>query len=188
MKVMGVDCSTQKMSWVIVDENGKIDDYGEIFFIGSNFIKRYQDIRTKVMAELDTFKDVDYIAFEKAIMARNQDVALKLAGSFAVALSCLAEVDAQAVEVAPTTWQTAIGNPVIKAEGKKQLLAMHTELKTKSKQQAFIRNYRKQKTIDYVENRTGIKMPNDDLGDAAGIALFMLDKIDYINSSEKLAI
>ena len=188
MKVMGVDCSTQKMSWVIVNEDGKVDDYGEIFFTGSNFIKRYQDIREKVMAELDTFADVDYIAFEKAIMARNQDVALKLAGSFAVALSCLAEVDAQAVEVAPTTWQTAIGNPVIRAEGKKQLLAMHTELKTKSKQQAFIRNYRKQKTIDYVENRTGIKMPNDDLGDAAGIALFMLDKVDYINDTEKLAI
>lgn len=188
MKVLGVDSSTQKMSWVIVNEKGKVEDYGEIFFEGSNFIKRYQDIRKKVTAELGTFDDVDYIAFEKAIMARNQDVALKLAGAFAVALSCLAEVDAQAVEVAPTTWQTAIGNPVIRAEGKKKLLAMHTELKTKSKQQTFIRNYRKQKTIDYVENRTGIKMPNDDLGDAAGIALFMLDKVEHIESKEELAI
>lgn len=185
---MGVDCSTQKMSWVIVDENAKVVDYGEIFFEGSNFIKRYQNIRTKVMAELDTFEGVEYIAFEKAIMARNQDVALKLAGSFAVALSCLAEVDAQAVEVAPTTWQTAIGNPVIRADSKKKLLAMHSELKTASKQNAFIRNYRKQKTIDYVEGRTGIKMPNDDLGDAAGLALFMLDKVEYINDTENLVI
>lgn len=188
MRVMGVDCSTQKMSWAIVNEHGKIDDYGEIFFSGSNFIKRYQDIREKVMASLDDFGDLDYIAFEKAIMARNQDVALKLAGSFAVALSCLSEIDAQAVEVAPTTWQTAIGNPVIRAEGKRQLLAMHTELKTKSKQQAFVRNYRKQKTIDYVENRTGIKMPNDDLGDAAGIALFMLDKVEDLHKTQDLAI
>lgn len=188
MKIMGVDCSTQKMSWVIVNEEAKVEDYGEVFFSGSNFIQRYKDIREKVLAELDNFEDVDYIAFEKAIMARNQDVALKLAGAFAVALSCLAEVDAQAVEVAPTTWQTAIGNPVIRAEGKKQLLAMHTELKTKSKQQAFIRNYRKQKTIDYVEKRTGIKMPNDDLGDAAGIALFMLDKVEFVESKESLAI
>lgn len=188
MRIMGVDCSTQKMSWVIVNDNSKIEDYGEIFFSGSNFIKRYQDIREKVMAELDTFGDLDYIAFEKAIMARNQDVALKLAGSFAVALSCLSEIDAQAVEVAPTTWQTAIGNPVIRAEGKKQLLAMHTELKTKAKQNAFIRNYRKQKTIDYVEGRTGIKMPNDDLGDAAGIALFMLDKVEYLENTQDLVI
>lgn len=185
MRIMGVDCSTQKMSWVIVDELGKVQDYGEVFFTGSNFIKRYQDIRKKVMDAIPEFGDLDYIAFEKAIMARNQDVALKLAGSFAVALSCLAEIDAQAVEVAPTTWQTAIGNPVIRADTKKKLLAMHSELKTKSKQQAFIRNYRKQKTLDYVENRTGIKMPNDDLGDAAGIALFMLDKVDLIETEEK---
>lgn len=188
MRIMGVDSSTQKMSWVIVNEDGKIDDYGEIFFEGSNFIKRYKDIREKVMSELHKFEDVDYIAFEKAIMARNQDVALKLAGSFAVALSCLAELDAQAVEVAPTTWQTAIGNPVIRADSKKKLLAMHKELKTVSKQNAFIRNYRKQKTIDYVEGRTGITMPNDDLGDAAGIALFMLDKVEYIESKEKLVL
>lgn len=188
MRIMGVDSSTQKMSWVIVNEEAKVEDYGEIFFEGSNFIKRYKDIREKVMAELDNFGELDYIAFEKAIMARNQDVALKLAGSFAVALSCLAEIDAQAVEVAPTTWQTAIGNPVIRAESKKKLLAMHTELKTASKQNTFIRNYRKQKTIDYVEGRTGIKMPNDDLGDAAGIALFMLDKVEDISNAEELVI
>lgn len=188
MRVMGVDCSTQKMSWVIVNEDAKVEDYGEIFFEGSNFIKRYKNIRERVTAELDKFDDLDYIAFEKAIMARNQDVALKLAGSFAVALSCLADLDAQAVEVAPTTWQTAIGNPVIRAESKKKLLAMHTELKTQSKQNAFIRNYRKQKTISYVEGRTGIKMPNDDLGDAAGLALFMLDKMEDISSIQELVI
>ena len=48
-------------------------------------------------------------------------------------------------------------------------------------QQAFVRNYRKQITINYVKNRSGVEMPNDDLGDSAGLAYFCYDKMRELN-------
>lgn len=180
-RVLGIDCSTKKMSWVIVHDDG-IEKYDEIFFEGTNFIDRYKDVRLKVLAEIEkgTFDEVDYICFEKAVMVRSADVALKLAGVFAVALSCLADLPAKLIEVQPTVWQSAIGNPIIRGEAKQKLLRAHSELKTKSKQQAFVRNYRKQVTINYVKKRSGVEMSNDDLGDAAGLAYFCYDKMKQI--------
>ena len=180
MRVLGIDCSTKKMSWVIVNDN-VIEKYDELYFEGVNFIERYKDVRHKVLAILDEFKEVDYVCFEKAVMVRSQDVALKLAGVFSVALSCLAELDAKMVEVQPIVWQSAIGNPILRGESKQALLRKHQELKTTAKQQAFVREYRKQVTINYVKNRSGIEMPNDDLGDAAGIAYFFYDKMKELN-------
>ena len=175
---MGIDCSTKKMSWVIT--NGEIiEKYDEIFFEGPNFIDRYKDVRIKILSEIEkgTFSDVDYICFEKAVMVRSADVALKLAGVFAVALSCLGEIDAKMVEVQPTVWQSAIGNPVLRGEAKQKLLRSHSELKTKSAQQNFVRNYRKGVTRAYVKNRSGIDFDIDDLSDAAGLAYFWADKV-----------
>ena len=180
MKVLGIDCSTKKMSWVIVNDDG-IEKYDELFFEGTNFIDRYKDVRHKVLGVLDEFKDVEYVCFEKAVMVRSADVALKLAGVFAVALSCLGDLDAKLIEVQPIVWQSAIGNPVLRGEAKQQLLRAHSELKTKAKQQAFVRNYRKQITINYVKNRSGVEMPNDDLGDSAGLAYFCYDKMRELN-------
>lgn len=177
-RVLGIDCSTKKMSWVIVHEDG-IEKYDEIFFEGTNFIDRYKDVRVKVLDEIEkgTFDQVDYICFEKAVMVRSADVALKLAGVFAVALSCLGEVEARMVEVQPTVWQSAIGNPVLRGEAKKELLRAHSELKTKSAQQTFVRNYRKGVTRAYVKKRSGVDFEIDDLSDAAGLAYFWTDKV-----------
>lgn len=186
-KVLGIDCSTQKLSWVIV-EGDSIIDYGELYFEGTNFIKRYQNVRETVMDNLHLFKDADYLCFEKAVMVRNADVALKLAGVFAVALSCLSTLDIQAVEVQPLVWQNAIGNPIIRGEDRNKLLKSHPEIKTKSGQQKFIREVRKQKTLKYVEKRSGKLFDNDDLGDAAGLAFFFHDKIDRLYESKDLSI
>lgn len=185
MRVLGIDCSTKKMSWVIVKDDS-IEDYDELYFEGTNFIDRYKDVRHKVLGMIDdgVFKDIDYICFEKAVMVRSADVALKLAGVFAVALSCLGEVEAKMVEVQPIVWQSAIGNPILRGEAKQKLLRAHSELKTKSRQQAFVRNYRKQITINYVKKRSGIEMPNDDLGDAAGIAYFWADKVKDLHEED----
>lgn len=183
MKVLGVDCSTKKMSWVVVTD-GAIEKYDEVYFEGTNFIDRYKDVRYKVLDVLENFDDVDYICFEKAVMVRSQDVALKLAGVFSIALSCLAELPAKMVEVQPIVWQSAIGNPILRGEAKQQLLRQHKELKTKARQQAFVREYRKQITISYVKTRSGIEMPNDDLGDAAGIAYFFYDKMKELTDEK----
>lgn len=184
-RVLGIDCSTKKLSWVIVHDGG-IEKYDEIYFEGTNFIDRYKDVRHKMLDEIEkgTFSEVDYICFEKAVMVRSADVALKLAGVFAVALSCLAEVDAKLVEVQPTVWQSYIGNPVIRGEAKQKLLRAHSELKTKSAQQNFVRNYRKGVTRNYVLKRSGIDFDVDDLSDAAGIAYFWFDKTKELYEQE----
>ena len=184
MRVLGIDCSTKKLSWVIVKDDG-IEKYDEIYFEGTNFIDRYKDVRYKVLDLIEEFEEVDYICFEKAVMVRSADVALKLAGVFAVALSCLGEVDAKLIEVQPIVWQSAIGNPILRGEAKQKLLRAHSELKTKAKQQAFVREYRKGITRAYVRNRSGIDFDIDDLSDAAGLAYFCYDKMKELSDDSE---
>lgn len=187
-RVLGIDCSTKKLSWTIVKDGG-VEAYDEIYFEGVNFVKRYKDVRQKVMAEVKkgTFDNIDYIGFEKAVMVRSADVALKLAGVFAISISCLGELDVKMVEIPPLTWQNAIGNPVLRGESKKKLLAANSQLKTKAAQQKFVREFRKQVTINYVEKRSGVVMPNDDLGDSAGIAYFLYDRLDDFEEKDEEA-
>lgn len=180
-RFLGVDASTKKFAWAIVND-GELEEYGEIFFRETVFHKRLSEARKQVEDLLPLLGTVDYIAFERAVMVRSTDTAIKMAEMFGVILSVLVDLKSKLVETSPVAWQSWAGNPVISGKKKLELLDQHPELKSKSQQQTFIRQYRKQKTIDFVEKETGVKMVNDDLGDAACIALFIQSKVEDINA------
>lgn len=175
MKIMGIDCSTQSLAFGII-EDGELIEYGEYFFQGTDIYKRMLDARRKTEAMLETF-DVDYIIFEKAVMVRSVAVALKLAYVFGVVMSVILENSAKVIEVEPITWQSHIGNPVIRGKEKMKLLALHPEIKTKAQTNSFIRQHRKDLTKQWVMNKFGVEAANDNISDAIAIAAFGDDKV-----------
>lgn len=181
-RCLGVDASTKKFAWAIIND-GELEQYGELFFRETVFHKRLAEARKQVEDLLPLLGEIDYIAFERAVMVRSTDTAIKMAEMFGVILSVLVDLKSKLVEVTPVAWQSWAGNPVISGKKKLELLDLHPELKSKSQIQQFIRSYRKQKTLDFVEKETGIKMANDDLGDATAIALFIQSKVESIAES-----
>lgn len=182
MRVLGIDCSTKKLAYVIV-KDGEIETFGEVYFTEESFHKRLGQAQKIIQDMIPMFGKIDIMAFEKAIKAKSVDTALKMSYMFGAVLSSLSDLDgALTVEVQPLVWQNWAGNKNILGNERRELLAKHPELKTKSQISTFIRKYRKQRTLNFVEKKTGIMMENDDLGDAACISLYAFETMkDYLD-------
>ena len=165
--VLGIDASSNSLAYGKV-QGGELIDYGQIFFEGKDINERLVDVNTKINANIEVF-DVDFIVIEKAVMVRNIQVLIKLSEFFG-AIKSLILKDSNVYQIAPMDWQRAIGNPTITGRDKTQWCKEHPEYKTKSQILNGIRKYRKQITMDWVENQFGVIVDNDDIGDSIAIA------------------
>lgn len=179
MRILSVDCSTNSFAYG-VSEDGKIESYGEVYFVGTEVHKRCQDARRKVESILDQFKDIDYIVFEDVVKVVNIRSTISMAKVYGTVISVLLDLGAKLVMVEPLVWQSAIGVKSPAGQVRKDLIAGHPELKTKNQINKFIREYRKQKIMDFVEDKYGIKAPNDNVGDALAINSFAFERIAEI--------
>lgn len=171
-KVMGIDCSTHSLAFTIFYNRRPIQ-WGKINFEGSDVFERLSDASNKLRAIKDDF-EVDYIAFEGAILAKtkNPDVTIKLAMVYGACIAELMRKNVKVVTVQPLSWQTYIGNPNFKL-AEKNALKSEFPGKSASWHSTKIRSMRKQKTMDYFNNKwPQMKLVDNDVGDSAGIAYF----------------
>ncbi|AWN04453.1 RuvC-like resolvase [Rhodococcus phage Grayson] len=170
MRILSVDCSTNSFAYgVIVD--GKVESYGEIFFVGSELNYRLKDARLKMEALIGDFQamDIDYIAFEDVVMVKSVRTASSMAKMFGVAISILMDIGPKIILVPPLKWQESIGVTSPRGNARKELIAERTELKTKSQIDKYIRELRKQKIMDYVEEKSGVVTTSDNISDSIAI-------------------
>lgn len=173
MRILSVDCSTKSFAYSIMLE-GTVEEYGEIYFVGSELHKRLVDARRKMEALLPDLveKNIDMIVFEDVVTVRSVKTAASMAKMFGVAISVLLEIPANLVLVKPLEWQTPLGVKSPAGEARRELIKGHTELKTKSQIDKFIREYRKKKIMELVEEQTGIATDSDNISDAIAIGIF----------------
>lgn len=174
-RVMGVDCSTNSLAFAIFDD-GKPLVCGEIFFEGASVFERLADAKrkTRALVQLGVFK-ADYIGIESAIMVRNVQTAIDLAYVYGAIMGELMEGSPVVEKIAPISWQAGIGNPNLTP---KEKTALRDDYPGKSKTwyQNKGREIRKQKTLDYAKTLFVVPGDSDNVGDAVGIASYVLDK------------
>jgi Holliday junction resolvasome RuvABC endonuclease subunit len=171
-KVMGIDCSTHALAFTIFFNRRPIH-WGKINFEGADVFERLADAADKLRAVKDEF-DVDYIAFEAAIMAKvkNPDVTIKLAMVYGACIAELMRKNVKVVTVKPLEWQSYIGNPNFKMAEKNALKAEFPG-KSVSWYSTKIREIRKQRTMDFFNKKwPQMELTDNDVGDSAGIAYF----------------
>jgi Holliday junction resolvasome RuvABC endonuclease subunit len=171
-KVMGIDCSTHSLAFTIFYNRRPIQ-WGKINFEGADVFERLSDAAEKLRAVKDEF-DVDYIAFEGAIMAKvkNPDVTIKLAMVYGACIAELMRKNVKVVTVKPLEWQSFIGNPNFKPAEK---VALKSEFPGKSTSwySSKTREIRKQRTMDYFNKKwPKMQLTDNDVGDSAGITYF----------------
>lgn len=176
-KVMGLDCSTNSLAFGII-ENGSLSSYGEIFFEGKDLYERLVDARLKITALIAAGQfDVDFIAFEKAVLVRSVTTVIKLAYMFGVIMSLLLEKKAKVVEVTPIEWQSGIGNKNL-TPAEKAKIKSENPGKSTAWFQAYSRELRKQRTLAFVNTLHGQEpITSDNVGDACGIAWYAYNKM-----------
>ena len=167
--VMGIDASTKSIAFCIM-RGQDIVKYGEIFINGADISERILDSKRKMRALKNEFK-VDYIVIESAIMVRSAAVAIKMAYVFGAIMGELLDNGAVVKEVAPITWQSYIGNKNLTKQEKadiKKAFPDHAASWYNNKS----REIRKQRTLDFFNNKFSITLESDNVGDAFGLAWY----------------
>jgi hypothetical protein len=83
-------------------------------------------------------------------------------------MASLLKDETEVYKVRPLEWQTAIGNPVLKKPEKDAIIRANPG-KSKTWYQAANREFRKQRTIDFVLKTFGVRLESDNVADAIGI-------------------
>lgn len=170
--MIGIDCSTQSLAYAIF-EDGKAVTCGEVFFNGSDVYERLNDARRKTQALVDTGVLVgDYVGMEAAIAGKSSQVTIKLSYVFGAVLAVLMQNKMRVETVYPITWQTYIGNPLLKKHEKEALMEEFPGQKA-SWYQNKGRQIRKQRTLDFARQYFKIADGSDNVGDAVGIAYYV---------------
>lgn len=164
--VLGIDASTNSLAFCLFGSDGPIK-WGEIGFKGSTVWERLADGQGK----MDEVRDLnaDLIVFESAVFVQNKKTVVLLAYSFGALVAAIMGDGKSVEEIPPVTWQNAIGNkPLTKAE--KDKLKTDFPGKSASWYSNKSRELRKQRTMDWVQNKYGIVAESDNISDAIAIA------------------
>ena len=165
--LLGIDVSTNSFAWCLF-ENGKPVRWGEIEFSGKNVFERLADGQAKVRAIKDTIK-AEKVVFESAVYVQNKKTVILLAYAFGAIVAALLDSGATVEEISPLEWQPAIGNkPLTKQE--KEVIQKEFPGKSDSVYKAKYREFRKQRTMQWVADTYGIVVDSDNVSDAIAIA------------------
>lgn len=165
--VLGVDASTNSFAFCVYGKDGPIK-WGEVMFKGNTVFERLA-YGQRHIAAMKEHLQADLVVFESAIFVQNKKTVILLAYAFGAVISALINNGSKIEEVSPLQWQHFIGNkPLTKAE--KEAIKDASPGKSASWYSNKNREFRKQRTMDWVEKNFGIKLESDNVSDAIGIA------------------
>jgi Holliday junction resolvasome RuvABC endonuclease subunit len=166
--VMGVDSSTNSFAFCLF--NGEPIKWGKIEFHGNNIHEKVIDCRDKIPFIKEEFNP-DYICIESAIMVRSQAVAIHMAMIVGSLISGLAKDSKSIITVPPIQWQSYIGNNNL-TKTQKESIKKEFPNKSDNWYRNYSRTLRKQKTLDYFNEKFNINIKDNDAGDAFGLAYY----------------
>lgn len=176
-KVLGLDTNTNNIAFSLFD-HGKLVSYGKINFVGSSIYERVLDAGIKSDIIEDLF-DFDYVAIEASVFVRNKQVAIKMAYVSGAIMKELQMGGAKVETVPPIEWQSAIGNKNY-TKAQKEAVAKEFPGKSKTWISNEIRNRRKQFTIDYVNDKYGLDLNDNDITDAIAIGEYISGRVSNV--------
>jgi Holliday junction resolvasome RuvABC endonuclease subunit len=166
-RVLGIDASTNSVAFCLM-ENDKPLKWGKIEFTGADIYEKIYDAKVKMHVILDELKS-DYIAVEGAILVRSPDAVIKLSYVYGVVIAELMSTGAKVITISPSAWQAYIGNKN-PTKDEKSGIRLANPGYADSWYKNKLRNMRKQRTVDYFNNKYSLSVTDFDVADAFGIA------------------
>ena len=166
-RVLGIDASTNSVAFCLM-ENDKPLKWGKIEFVGSDIYEKIYDAKVKMHVMLDELKS-DYIAVEGAVLVRSPDAVIKLSYVYGVVIAELMSTGAKVITISPSAWQAYIGNKN-PTKDEKSGIRLANPGYADSWYKNKLRNMRKQRTVDYFNDKYNLSLTDFDVADAFGIA------------------
>ncbi len=168
-RILGIDSSTKSIAWCMVAE-GVFLDAGKIEFSSTDIFKQCGEAQTAAYRLFDT-RQPEFVVIEGAAYINNMAVMKKLSMIQGAFMGGMSGVGVEVDEVPPVTWQKGIGNPPSNKTLVAKFARDYPEL-AKSTRKAKIREFRKLRTMEIIEDAFGYKTDDDDIADACGVALY----------------
>lgn len=166
-RVLGIDASTNSVAFCLMENNIPIK-WGKIEFAGADIYEKIHDAKNKMHAMLGELKS-DYIVVEGAILVRSPDAVIKLSYVYGVVIAELMSTGAKVITISPSSWQAFIGNKN-PTKDEKSTIRLNNPGYADSWYKNQLRNMRKQRTVDYFNNKYNLSLNDFDVADAFGIA------------------
>ena len=166
-RVLGIDASTNSIAFCLMENDVPLK-WGKINLSGSDIYEKIYDAKKKMSMMLDELKS-DYIVVEGAVLVRSADAVIKLSYVYGVVIAELMSTGAKVITIAPTSWQAYIGNKN-PTNAEKLALKKDNPGYAESWYKNQMRNIRKQRTVDYFNNKYGLQLDDFDVADSFGIA------------------
>jgi Holliday junction resolvasome RuvABC endonuclease subunit len=180
-RMCSIDASTNTLAFAIFDNKDLVYS-GKINFVGTNIFEKIGDASKKTG---DVFKhfEVEAIVIEHAVYINSPKTMLELAMIQGALLgSAIASGAKVSGSINPIAWQTFINNGKLSTEEK---LAIRKEFPGKgdSWYKAREREFRKQKTIKFVNTYFDKNISDNDVADAIGIGYYAINNWSKITGS-----
>ena len=166
-RVLGIDASTNSVAFCLMENNIPLK-WGKVEFKGADIYEKIYDAKVKMNAMLKELKS-DYIVVEGAILVRSPDAVIKLSYVYGVVIAELMSTGAKVITISPSAWQAYIGNKNPTKDEKSDIRLKNPGY-ADSWYKNQLRNMRKQRTVDYFNNKYNLFLSDFDVADSFGIA------------------
>lgn len=169
-----IDASTNSMAFAYF-KNEQLKSYGKIKYYGSDIYEKIVDTAHKTGVFFRNFSDLTHMVIEQPIYLNSPKTAanLSMAHGALVASAALTGVD-HISSVSPMQWQNWAGNKRL-TTAEKDAIKNATPGKSASWYKTQERQFRKQRTIKFVNNLYSLKIDDDDVADAICIGAWAVD-------------
>ena len=166
-RVLGIDASTNSIAFCLMENDVPLK-WGKINLTGNDIYEKIYDAKRKMGVMLDELKS-DYIVVEGAILVRSPDAVIKLSYVYGVVIAELMSTGAKVITISPTAWQAYIGNKN-PTKDEKSAIRLKNPGYADSWYKTQLRNMRKERTVDYFNNKYRLSLEDFDVADSFGIA------------------
>jgi len=178
-KFCSIDASTNSIAFAIF-ENDELIKIGKINFQGKTNYEKVADAAKKLHSFFSAYGGIETVVIEHTVFMNSPKTAADLALVQGAILGSMSLAGVTTIKsINPIAWQTFIKNGRLTTP-EKQLIRNEYPGKSDAWYKGREREFRKQRTIDFVNKRYNRSISDNDVADAVGIghyAIFNWEKL-----------
>ena len=172
-RICAIDASTNSLAFAIFSGED-LEAVGKINFSGNNTYAKVKDAAKKTRAFFDTYGAPDAVVIEHTVFMNSPKTAADLALVQGALLGAMGVAGTNVIKsINPIAWQTFIGNGRL-THAEKAAIRTGSPEKSDSWYKNKEREFRKQRTIKFVNTIYDKNISDNDVADAVGIGHYAL--------------
>lgn len=176
---VSVDANSTSIAFAVW-QNDRLTSYGKIGWEGKTTYEKLQQASVVVKAFFDYYHDIDTVVIEHTVFMNSPKTAADLALVQGAILGAMSNAGVKNIKsINPIAWQTFIKNGRLTTP-EKQVIRNENPGKSDAWYKNKEREFRKLRTISFVNKRYGKSISDNDVADAVGIghyAIFNWEKL-----------